>query len=184
MASSRRSMLGAVSGIKRGVAVALIVVLSPLLANCYGKFPLTHAVYKANGDIGNGLLRQLVFWAFVIVPVYYVAMLADAVAFNLIDFWFGERVDVTSVIDEQGNTVVLAPSQDGREAVLTVSKDGQTLQQLRFVRASDTLCNVYDQGGALVGRAERVGGELRLTDATGNTVSVLSAEDVALALGR
>ena len=162
------------------VAVVLVGALTPFLTNCYGAFPLTHAVYRANGDIENSLLRQVVFWVFVIVPVYGVAMFADAVAFNLIDFWTGEGVDLSSTTDQQGNTVTLRPSQDGREAVLTVSREGKTIETMRFVRTSDSVCDVYDAGGALVGKAMRTpSGELRLTDASERTVAVLSADELA-----
>jgi hypothetical protein len=183
MTASSRSFLSTVDGLKRVVAVVVLVAAAPFLTNCYGAFPLTKAVYKANGDIENGLLRQVVFWVFVIVPVYEVAAFADAVAFNLIDFWTGEGVDFSSTTDQQGNTVTLQPTQDGHEAVLTVSKAGKTIQELRFVRASDSVCNVYDSKGALVGKAERTpAGELRLTDAQDRMVTVVSADQVGQVL--
>lgn len=183
MAPSRSSVLSRIDGLRRVVAVVLLVALAPFLANCYGEFPLTRAVYRANGDIENNILRQVVFWVFVIVPVYGVAAFADAVAFNLIDFWTGQGVDFSSTTDQQGNTVTLRPSQDGREAVLTVSKAGKTIEELRFVRASDGVCNVYDSKGGLVGRAERTpSGELKLTDAQEGTVTLISADQVAQVL--
>jgi hypothetical protein len=183
MEASRRSALSVVYGLRKVVAVVVLLAAAPFLTNCYGAFPLTHAVYKANGDIENSLLRQVIFWVFVIVPVYEVAMFADAVAFNLIDFWTGEGVDFSSTTDQQGNTVTLQPSQDRREAVLTVSKAGKALQELRFVRASDSVCNVYDSTGVLVGKAMRTpSGELRLTDAQDRTVSVISADQVGQVL--
>lgn len=168
---------------KRALALSVVIAVCPLLANCYGAFPLTKVIYRANGNISNGLLRQIVFWVFVIVPVYGVAMFADAVALNLIDFWFGEGSNFSSTTDAQGNTVALQPSRDGREAVLTVSKDGRTLQELRFVRASDTQCDVYDTDGALVGRALRTPSvELRLTDASDQTVALVGASELAQVL--
>ena len=179
MTASRRSLLGRICESRKVVAVVVMVALAPFLTNCYGQFPLTRAVYKANGEIENSILRQVVFWVFVIVPVYGVAAFADAVAFNLIDFWSGQGVDFSSTTDQQGNRVTLQPSQDGREAVLTVSKAGKTIEELRFVRASDTVCNVYDSRGVAVGSAERTpSGELRLTDAQGRTVTLISADQV------
>jgi hypothetical protein len=185
MACPTRSLFLVIAGLRKVTVLVLLVALTPFLANCYGKFPLTHAVYKANGDIDNGLLRQIVFWVFVIVPVYGISMLADAVVFNLLDFWFGETIHLSSATDAQGNTVTLQPSEDGREAVLTVSRDGRTLQELRFVRTSDAVCDVYDADGALAGRAERTAaGELRLTDAQGRTVLLAGPQELAQAMAR
>ena len=185
MKASGWSLLGWVSRSKKVVAVVALLAAAPFLTNCYGAFPLTHAVYKANGDIDNDLLRQVVFWVFVIVPVYEVAAFADAVAFNLIDFWTGEGVDFSSTTDQQGNTVTLRPTENGREAVLTVSRDGKTLQELRFVRASDAVCNVYDAKGALMGKAMRTpSGELRLTDAQDRTVTLVSADQAGQVLAQ
>ena len=60
---------------------------------------------------------------------------------------------------------------------------GQDLQELRFVRASATVCNVYDSRGVLVGKAMRTpSGELRLTDAQDRTVTLISADQVAQVL--
>ena len=174
---------------RRCVSVVLIVAMAPLLLSCYGKFPLTRAVYRMNGGVPNmslggsvpkGTLRSVVFWVLVIIPVYPVAMLADAIVLNLIEFWTGKAVLVTSATDDYGNIIVLRPSEDGSEAVLTVTRGGQAVTEVRFVRVSDGLCEVRSADDALLGTAVQAhSGGLLLRDAQGNVVRSLSGDQLA-----
>ncbi len=71
---------------------SLIMVFN---AHCYGNFYLTKSVYRWNGSIGNSsmtgrFLRSLVMIALSIIPVYGIAMLADLIILNLIEFWTGK----------------------------------------------------------------------------------------------
>ncbi len=183
MAKTSEGLISRFMGLRKVVIGALLMALVPFLAGCYGPFPLTHIVYKANGTIEDRVLRQVVFWVLVIVPVYGVSMLVDAIAFNLIEFWTGESIDISTITDEDGNTAVLVPSDDGRTASLTVSKDGRVVQELRFVRVSDAACNVYDSSGHLVGRVVRTpSGELRLMDSREDTVAVIGPGQLAQVL--
>ena len=185
MGKERRGILGLILTARKAIACVVIALVGPFLTGCYGRFVLTKAVYRANGAIRNSVLRNVVFWAFVIVPVYGVSMFADAVVFNLIEFWFGRTIRITSATDEFGNTVVLKPSQDGLGAVLTVSREGKVLREARFVRISETTCEVYDTDGQLVGRALRSpDGAIELTDADGAIVSCLSAQEIREAAGQ
>lgn len=158
----------------------MLAALSPIVVSCYGEFPLTKTVYRVNGDIPNGLLRQIVFWVLVIIPVYGVAILADAIVLNLIEFWTGEAISVGATTGPDGSTVVLQPSSDGREAWLTVSRDDKVVARVRFVKVSDTVCEVRNPDGSLAGMAVWTpSGDLQLTDAEGRVLSVISAAQVA-----
>ena len=179
MTGIKRSFFGWLLGTKKTIACALLFLMTPCFVGCYGAFPLTKAIYRANGTIGNSLLRNVVFWVLVIVPVYGIGMIADAVVFNLIEFWFGETIHISSSTDQYGNTLVLTPSEDGREAVLSVSRDGQLLQQVSFVRTSDTVCEVRGVDGELLGQALRTPRDgIELTDAEGKLVASISPEDL------
>lgn len=166
---------------RKAMSLVLLAALAvPVLAGCYGPFPLTNTVYRANGSIGNDVVRQVVFWVFVILPVYNVSMLADALVLNVIDFWIGETVGISAISDESGNTLVVEPDSRGQRAVLSVRRqDGQTVR-LRLERVSDEVCEVRDADGRLLGRALRTpGGGLRLTDAERRAVVTLSADQLA-----
>jgi hypothetical protein len=158
-----------------GVA-ALLVAMTPLFVGCYGAFPLTRAVYRANGSIENELVRQGVFWAFVILPVYETATIADAVVFNLIDFWTSTEVEFSSRTDAHGNTVAVVPSEDGKTARLTVSPAEGEGVDLQLVRVSERRCEVRSDDGELLGAAIRdPDGRVALTDADGSVMERLHA---------
>jgi len=179
MSQNREGVLRRMHGIRRLVAIALIGAMSPFVFGCFGVFPLTHIVYRLNDTIHPGVLSQVVFWVFVIVPVYSIAILADALVFNLVEFWTGAKIDVSSATDEDGTAYVLTPSKDGREAVLTISKDGQQTGLIRFVRHADGLVEVRDADGRLAGNVVPDGsGGFLLTDADGATISTIAAADL------
>lgn len=58
---------------------------------CYGSFALTKKIHTWNGSLGNKWLNTIVFWVLVIVPVYELVALGDAIIFNLIEFWTGSN---------------------------------------------------------------------------------------------
>lgn len=61
-----------------------------ILSSCIGSFRLSGNVLAWNKEVSNSkFVNELVFLAFCIVPVYEVAMLADAVVINSIEFWSG-----------------------------------------------------------------------------------------------
>ncbi len=173
---------GRLRGHRRVAVLALIALVFPMLVNCYGSFPLTRAVYRANSSVPTGILRTVVFWVFLAVPVYSTAALVDAIALNLIEFWTGAVFAATSVTDGQGNHVALTPSEDGREATLTVSRDGTVTGTLRLVRVDEATCELRGADGALVGRTEMsADGRLTITDTDGMVVGVLTSADIAAA---
>ena len=76
--------------------------------------------------------------------------------------------------------MALAPAENGRDAILTISRDGRVLTQERFIRVSDTAFEVRDAQGKLNGKVIRSGsGDILLADAEGNTIGTLSAESIA-----
>jgi hypothetical protein len=181
------------AGIKRQMrryaCVGLLVTLAPLALSCYGNFPLTKAIYnmnaRAGGEIGedrtqHNLVRSVVMWVLIIVPVYEVGMFADVVVLNLIEFWTGDKVQIGSVQEQDGTQVAFQPSPDGNEAVLTVSRDGRRLVEQHLVKISATTFEMRDASGNLTGTVVRTAeGGVQLADARGQVVQTLAAEDLA-----
>ena len=60
-------------------------------AGCYGPFRLTRKVYDWNGSFNHRWEREAMFLVLNILPVYGFSALADAVFFNLIEFWGGDN---------------------------------------------------------------------------------------------
>lgn len=164
----------------RIVSLVLLVTVTPLMTACYGNFPLTKFIYEFNGDIGDEmgegtgarLIQSIVMWIFVIIPVYGIAMLADAFIFNLVEFWTGEPVELSSTTTEDGSTVTLAPGESDDVAVLTLERDGEVKAQHQFVRLSPEVMEVRSMEGELLGKMERAGdGRISFLDADGNVLN-------------
>jgi hypothetical protein len=77
--------------IKTFVVIAMIAVMGLTLAGCYGKFALTKKVYVFNGTMGNKYVKEAVFLAFCIIPVYEVSAVVDVFVLNLVEFWTGSN---------------------------------------------------------------------------------------------
>ena len=165
------------------VISAMLVAMSPFVfGGCYGAFPLTRKIYQFNGDISHDkIIKSVTFWVLVIVPVYGVGMLADAVIFNLVEFWTGDQLlSAGPTMDSNGNLVSLTPSSDGQAAVLTVSRDGRVIAQESFLKVSDTTFEVRDAQGNLHGKVLKApDGTISLTDRNGKVVRTLPAEAFA-----
>ena len=81
-------------------AVVLITLLGFTLAasGCYGGFNLTRVLYKWNGNIQvngdkktNEVLQSAVMVVLWAIPVYQIAILADALVVNTLQFWTGKN---------------------------------------------------------------------------------------------
>lgn len=169
----------------RGITWLLLIGGSPAFTGCYGSFPLTHGIYEVNGAVGGDsligrVIQTLVFWAFVIIPVYGIGMFLDAIIFNLIEFWTGDTIRVSEMeaSDGKGMHAKLSPSEDGKEAHLVITQDGDKVLDQRFVKISPTEFEVRDENNALVGRVLNEGnGKLRMTDANSKTLRVIDARE-------
>lgn len=72
--------------------LTLLFCSALILSSCIGSFQLTTKVKNWNDNIGDKWINEVVFLAFYILPVYEVCMFADAVVFNSVEFWTGERL--------------------------------------------------------------------------------------------
>ncbi|MGO8703455.1 MAG: DUF3332 family protein [Candidatus Brocadiia bacterium] len=165
----------------RLVACIVLIALLPMAMGCYGSFPITHTIYKFNGEVTRfRLVHTIVFWVFIIIPVYWIGILADAIVLNLIEFWTGESATVSSQTLPDGTRVTLEPSADGKEAVLIASRDGKVLQSVHFIRISEKEVQVFDDAGRKLGSVVRSASSgLILTDAQGASVRTISAGEIS-----
>lgn len=77
----------------RKMIAALLIVTSTgvFLSQCIGQFSLTRKVHAFNMGIGNRWIRWLIFLVLVIIPVYGICILVDALVINSIEFWTGSN---------------------------------------------------------------------------------------------
>lgn len=73
------------------IGIVLIIGMGLTITSCYGKFALTKKVYEFNNSMGDKFVKEAVFLAFVIIPVYEVAAFVDAIVLNLVEFWTGNN---------------------------------------------------------------------------------------------
>lgn len=149
---------------------------------CFGRFPATQAVWRLNRSITSfKFVHTLVFWLFLIIPVYEIAFLIDAIVINLIEFWFGEPLQ-TAVHQENddGTTVALLPTEEEHVVRLVhYDVDGSILSTHSFVRLEGGDVEVYAGDGTLAGGVAPNGaGGLDLLDNAGTVVASLSAGDI------
>ena len=160
------------------VAILLIALMPITLFGCFGSFPVTHAIYGLNQDVSdNKLVRTIVFWVFVIIPVYEIGIFVDVVAFNLIEFWTGEKVLSSGPMEDAfGNIVTLEPSEDGNELLMTMTRDGVVIAQDRYVKIDDSLFEIRDATDNLKGLViVTPEGDIQLAQTDGKVIKTIKA---------
>lgn len=144
-----------------------------LSGGCFGSFRLVNTVYDFNRDVSDNLIvQEAVFLAFVIVQVYSVAAVVDAVILNVIEALTGDNplAMAESRVGQlpDGRTVAVIEDEGG----LLVAVEGQKAR--RLLRRGEELALVQD--GQEVARMRRQGQGVQITDAQGQVHHVSAAE--------
>lgn len=140
------------------IALLLLLLLSLPVGmaptGCFGRFQLTRYVYELNGAVPTRLLRTVVCWALLIIPVYEVSALLDFFIFNLLEFWLDANPLAPT---EERRAMVI----DGEEHVLTMRWDGRaieaTLERYREGRLVSTV-RLRDEGAGTVSAVREIEG--------------------------
>lgn len=105
------------------VAVVLALAGSLLSSSCIGSFALSNKLLAWNKQVGSKFVNELVFFAFWILPVYEVSVLADVLVLNSIEFWSGNNPVArgTKVIDGQDGRYLV--ECDGKGYTITSEND-------------------------------------------------------------
>jgi len=144
---------------------------------------MTHALYNMNGNVENGVIRNVVFWLLAWFPIYWFAQVGDAIIFNLIEFWTGSEMDLGAVSIEGDSTVTLQSSEDKSTLFMTIAKSGDPEVTIRFIRIEDGVYEMRDENDQLAGKIIRTPeGDLNLTDAGGETLRTINAAQLATVL--
>jgi hypothetical protein len=141
--------------------IALVTVIAFALgaSGCYGGFAVTQALYKFNGEIkvsddkkANRVVQSVVMVVMAIFPVYEIAMLADALIVNSIEFWTGKnpmRAEGTPVIRTVERGVeryvqTFIRTSSGREMRIEFYREGRHVNTLIVRQADDSPTVVAD----------------------------------------
>jgi uncharacterized protein DUF3332 len=130
----------------RAVAAATAVAFS---TGCFGSFALTRKLWDFNNTASKEKgIKELLFLVFVIVPVYELAALGDALIFNTVEFWGGKN-PITAMKDGDRDVIVqrtgdglhidvLEPGKAARSFDVAVHEDGAAVLEGGVTIASAT----------------------------------------------
>ena len=115
-------------------------VLSIGQSGCYGPFRLTKNLHEWNGTVGDKFINSLVFFAFIVIPVYEVAVFIDGVVLNTIEFWTGDNPIAMGENDKDVQIV----KRDGNKYRITATKNKFHIEQLQGENKGDTAELIFD----------------------------------------
>jgi hypothetical protein len=130
------------SAFRRGLVlgVASLGLLSS--SACFGSFQATKKLYGFNKGVGDKWVVEVVFLALGIVQVYSLAVAADAIVFNSVEFWTGENpMSSISLSGQQDGTNIRQTrtvNGDTRTMTLEEIKAGQVLSTTTISHKSGT----------------------------------------------
>ena len=116
------------------------LVLSIGQSGCYGPFKLTKSLHEWNSTVGSKFVNALVFFAFVVIPVYGVAVFVDGVVLNTIEFWTGDNPITMGENDKDVQIV----KKDGNKYRITATQNKFHIEQLKGENKGDTAELIFD----------------------------------------
>jgi Domain of unknown function (DUF3332) len=144
---------------KRIVRLATLLAATTFLMSatgCFGRFRAMSAVYDFNKSVSDsGVVRSLVTFALVVIPVYEVSFLVDWIVLNTLDFWNGDgKVAKTETLPD-GTRVEMAKVDADTVRVRRVDPAGH-VETFDVVRVGDHAGYVRAADGQITGGAERL----------------------------
>lgn len=123
---------------------ALLFAMSSLVitqTGCFGEFALTRKVYEFHDGISdNKFIKSLLFW----IPgglVYWIAGAADAIIFNLIEFWSGSN----PLSMNEGDYEMQLTTINGVRYKIEATKDTFTTTQLSGEQVGEVRSMKFDR---------------------------------------
>jgi len=150
-------MGGCFMSIKKFVCTMVLAAFTCVsLSGCYGSNQLFNKVHKWNGTLGDRFIESVVHLVFWIIPVYGIALFADVVVLNVIEFWTGSNPlamgDTFEQMDEYGNKIFAVKNADGTLSVNMIDANGKTAD-FTLERSGDVV-RAIDVSGAVI--AQRI----------------------------
>lgn len=169
--------------------VAVMVLLGFGASGCFGRFALVNKLYDINKGVGNKWVQTIVFWVFVILPVYELASLGDALIFNLIEFWSGHNPLAMNdgpaqerVVQADGKKVTLSFADGGKSVLIRVEAPNEPARVYRLEGTEDGATLRDGSGHVLAQSGRDAEGALVVRDGSGEALMRRSGSEVA-ALG-
>lgn len=159
------------------LATSLALVAITTQAGCFGSFALTKKVYQFNDSASDSMVvKEVLFIGMLILPVYGLATLGDAIIFNLIEFITGDNPVASHMIEVDGRSVAFERHARGIDVVVEEA-DGSLVRHT-FRRHHGTW-EVVDADGNPVARLEKgPDGSIVVVDELGEPLAYYGAEHV------
>ncbi len=161
----------------------LFTLITIIATGCTGTFQLTKKVYDFQTAPKDKWVDEILFLAFVIVPVYGASTIVDAVVFNSIEFWTGEnpmtagiqRPDGAIAQNDQG---AIKMKYDAVTQNIEVTSPSDPAKTLVFSKTDNGVTAMNEQGEVLFTSVEDVSGGVTVFDGNNNPVRHFSSEEV------
>ncbi len=168
---------------RRRLAFALAALLFAQTA-CFGSFGLTVKVWEFNRSVGSKWVQEILFLAMVIIPVYEVASLVDAIVLNTAEFWTGNNPTANADMEIGEERVVQLP--DGTPLkMVRESQDSLRVEHegvvRHFLRTDDGFTATDDEGKVLAMVHGAANGDAVVSDSSGERT--YSPAELAMAGG-
>lgn len=165
--------------------VSALCLFTMVITGCYGPFRLTKKVYDWNGSLPNKWGREAMFLVLNVLPVYGFSAIADAVFFNLIEFWGGDNPIAANAKEPRTKLITCGDKQ----AVMTFAKREKKVRIDLFNRhrpegfitlelANDDSMIARNSGGSVIMKARTLSdGSVFVADGRGMEVACRIPEE-------
>jgi len=129
---------------KNFLRAALAVMLGScvMFSSCIGSFGVSNKLLSWNNSLGNKFVNELVFFAFWVLPVYEISVLADVLVINTIEFWTGSN----PVAD---NATPKKVTGANGEYTIQQTQNGYHIEKEGEAVATDLIFNEQDQSWSI-----------------------------------
>jgi len=141
--------------IRDALVLGLAVVFLTTAAGCFGRFRAMNAVYDFNRTASDStVVRSLLLFAMIVIPVYGIAFLADWIVLNTLDFFNGTN-KVAGQTLRDGSKVEMAKLDADTVRVRQVDRAGRETS-FDIVRVGANAGYLRTADGRIVGSVERL----------------------------
>ena len=138
---------------KRFLCMVLVVfIIGMSFSGCAGQYALFNKAHPFIGNLGGKWIGAIVNWVIGIPIVYPIAIFADTLIFNVIEFWTGNNMIASGnsfeQIDENGNSLAAVKNDDGTLSVRVTEINGETTDYLLEREGNDF--SMFDAEGILL----------------------------------
>ncbi len=119
---------------------AIFLIFSLFQTGCIGSFKMTNSLYDWNTSLDGKFTQEVVFLAFVIIPVYEVTLFIDGVILNSIEFWTGDN----PMSMNEGEVQEQIVQNEGNSYKITATKNKFHVEQLDGLKEGQSYDLVYE----------------------------------------